>query len=348
LSEAIESVIMKPAITSLGELIMRLKPPGKLRLRQADRFEVCHGGAEANVASSLAQFGLQSRFISALPETELGEQALRSLRASGVDTAHIARLPGRMGIYFLEDGADVRSGCVIYDRQDTAFCALTADQVDWDTAFADVSWFHVSGITPAISASARDLCQAAMREAQARGIHISLDLNHRERLWQYGEAATDVMPQLAKFANTLIAGRGDCAACLGFSPEGDGSTNDWYEALSEDVLKRYPNVSRVAVTIRNSSSADSHKWAAHLRTSAGSFFSTTYHLQNVVDRVGTGDAFAAGLIFGLATHMADLEALQFGAAANALKHTISGDANMVSADEVRALMESDGTGRLRR
>ena len=338
----------QPIIATLGELILRLKPPGKLRLRQATTFDVCHGGAEANVAASLAHFGLESRLISALPESELGEQALMSIRANGVDTKQVARLPGRMGIYFLEDGADVRSGCVIYDRQDTAFCALTADQIDWDAAFADASWFHVSGITPAISASARDLCEAALKEAKARGLHISLDLNHRQRLWQYGQDATEVMPRLTEYADTLIAGRGDCLACLGFSPEGDGSTNDWYEALSEDVLKRFPNVQRVAVTIRNSKSADCHKWAAHLRTSAGSFFSKTYHLHSVVDRVGTGDAFAAGLIYGLATGMNEEAALQFGAAANALKHTIAGDTNLVTPDEVKTLIDSDGTGRLRR
>lgn len=341
-------MITQPAIATLGELIMRLKPPGKLRLRQAASLEVCHGGAEANVAASLAQFGLESRLISALPPSELGEQALRSVRASGVDVTHVAKIPGRMGVYFLEDGADLRSGCVIYDRQDTAFCALTSDQIDWDAAFAGVSWFHVSGITPAISATARDLCEAALKEAKARGLHISIDLNHRERLWQYGRAATDVMPDLVRYADTLIAGRGDCAACLGFSPDGDGSDNAWYEALSEDVLKRFPNVSRVAVTIRNSSSADCHKWAAHLRTSEGSFFSKSYLLHNVVDRVGTGDAFAAGLIYGVATGMQSADALGFGAAANALKHTIAGDANMVTVDEIKSLIESGGTGRLRR
>ena len=338
----------QPIIATLGELILRLKPAGKLRLRQAVGFDVCHGGAEANVAGSLAQFGLESRFISALPDSELGEQALMSIRANGVNVSHVTRLPGRMGIYFLEDGADLRSGCVIYDRQDTAFCALTPDTIDWDAAFKGVSWFHVSGVTPAISASARDLCEAALKEAKARGLHISLDLNHRQRLWQYGQDATEVMPGLTAYADTLIAGRGDCRACLGFSPDGDGSTDDWYEALSEDVLKRYPNVQRVAVTIRNSSSADCHKWAAHLRTKSGSYFSKTYHLHNVVDRVGTGDAFAAGLIYGLAKNMSDESALQFGAAANALKHTIAGDTNMVTADEVKALIENDGTGRLRR
>lgn len=335
-------------IATLGELILRLKPPGKLRLRQATTFDVCHGGAEVNVASSLSQFGVESRLISALPPTELGEQALMSLRATGVDVKHVARVPGRMGIYFLEDGADIRSGCVIYDRQDTAFSALKAEQVDWDAAFEGVSWFHVSGITPAISASARDLCEAALQQAKARNIHISLDLNHRQRLWQYGQDATEVMPGLTTYANTLIAGRGDCLACLGFSPDGDGSTNDWYEELSADVMKRFPNLSSVAVTIRNSSSADCHKWAAHLRTKEGSLFSKQYHLHNVVDRVGTGDAFAAGLIYGLLNGMGNEDTLQFGAAANALKHTIIGDTNMVTAEEVKALVESGGTGRLRR
>ena len=339
---------MANGVVTLGELMMRLKPPGKLRLRQAVSLEACHGGAEANVAASLAQFGLPSRFLSGLPETELGEQALMALRACGVDMAQVIRTAGRMGLYFLEEGADVRAGCVIYDRQDTAFCALNASQIDWDAAFDGMSWFHISGITPAISASTRDLTYQALREARARKVHISIDLNHRERLWQYGQAATEVMPDLVLMADTLIAGRGDCAACLGFSPEGDGSTNDWYEALSEDVLHRFPNLSRVAVTIRNSTSADRHRWAAHFRTREESSFSRTYDLQNVVDRVGTGDAFSAGLIYGLVTEMVDKEALEFGAAANALKHTIAGDTNMVTAEEVRQLMQSDGTGRLRR
>jgi len=339
---------MALGVATLGELMMRLKPPGKLRLRQATGFEICHGGAEANVAVSLAQFGVRSRFLSALPPTELGEQALMAIRASGVDAAHVARLPGRMGLYFLEEGADVRSGCVVYDRQGTAFCALDPDQMDWDAAFEGMSWFHVSGITPAIAPSTRDLTKRALQEAKARGLHISIDLNHRERLWQYGQSATDVMPGLVEMADTLIAGRGDCAACLGFSPDGDGSENDWYEALSADALQRFPNLSRVAVTIRNSSSADHHRWAAHFRSKDGAWFSRTYDLQNVVDRVGTGDAFSAGLIFGLFSDMSGPEALEFGAAANALKHSISGDANMVTVEEVHAMVHSDGTGRLRR
>lgn len=337
-----------PTIVTLGELMMRLKPPSKLRLRQASALEICHGGAEANVAVSLAQFGLTSRFVSALPPTELGEQAAMSLRACGVDTSHIVRLPGRMGLYFMEEGADVRSGCVIYDREHTAFCALKPEHIDWSRVFERADWFHVSGISPAIAESTRDLTLEALRQAKAHGLHVSIDLNHRERLWQYGQDATEIMPAMVEFADTLIAGRGDCAACLGFSPDGDGSTNDWYEELSAEAMRRFANLARVAVTIRNSSSADSHHWAAHLRTETGSWFSRPYDLKNVVDRVGTGDAFSAGLIYGLATGMDAPEALEFGAAANALKHTIAGDANMVTEDEVRALVQSDGTGRLRR
>lgn len=339
---------MSGTIVSLGELMMRLKPAGKLRLRQATGFEVCHGGAEANVAISLAQFGVSSRFVSALPDSELGEQAVMSLRASGVDATHILRNAGRLGLYFMEEGAEYRSGCVIYDRDNSAFTQLLASEIDWDGVFSGADWFHISGITPAISEATSDLALASMKEAKARGVHISLDLNHRERLWQYGKDATDVMPELTQFADTLIAGRGDCSACLGFSPEGDGSEDSWYEQLSEMAMERYPNLERVAITIRMSSSAERHAWKAHLRDRNAHHFSKSYDMQNVVDRVGTGDAFSAGLVYGLHEHMPAAEALEFAAAANCLKHAIVGDANMVTADEVKALAETTTYGRLRR
>ncbi|GAB5458058.1 MAG: sugar kinase [Henriciella sp.] len=339
---------MTQTVVSLGELMMRLSPPGKLRLRQAQMLDICHGGAEANVAVSLAGFGLSSRFVSALPDTELGEQGERFLRANGVDVAHVQKKPGRMGLYFMEDGADFRSGCVIYDRAGSAFTSLAPIDIDWDQVFDGAGWFHISGITPAISTSTRDLALAAVREAKGRGVHVSLDLNHRERLWQYGQDATEVMPELVRNADTLIAGRGDCIACLGFSPDGDGSTDDWYEALSADAMARFPNLERVSITIRNSSSAERHHWKAHIRTASESLFSRDYDMQQVVDRVGTGDAFSAGLVYGLFTGKSAQDAIDFAAAANCLKHTIIGDANMVTADEVEALAASTSHGRLRR
>ena len=339
---------MSNTIVTLGELMMRLKPSGKLRLRQANSFDLCHGGAEANVAVSLAQFGASSRFVSTLPETELGEQALMALRAAGVDVSHVQRLPGRMGLYFVEEGADYRSGCVIYDRDHTAFLNLQAASVDWDSVFEDANWFHISGITPAIAPEARDLALTATKEASARGIHISVDLNHRERLWQYGQSPVEIMPEFASMADTLIAGRGDCAACLGFSPEGNGSQDSWYEALSADAMMRFPNLQSFAVTIRNSSSAERHSWKAHIRTREESLFSKAYDMQHVVDRIGTGDAFSAALVYGLHAGWSTVETLEFAAAANCLKHSIQGDANMVTVAEVQALATTTAHGRLRR
>ncbi len=339
---------MSKVVVSLGELMMRLKPVDKLRLRQAQSFEVCHGGGEANVAVSLACMGIDSRFVSALPPTELGEQATIFLRGYGVDVSQISRIEGRMGLYFMEAGADYRSGCVVYDRDNSSFTNLEASSIDWDAAFKDAGWFHISGITPAISIETRDLAVQSVKEAKARGVHISVDLNHRERLWQYGQSADQVMPEIVEMADTLIAGRGDCQACLGFSPEGDGSEDGWYEELSAEAMRRYPNLERVAVTIRNSTSAERHHWKAHMRTATESIFSRAYDMQNVIDRVGTGDAFSAGFIYGCFTGRSSEDTLNFAAAANCLKHTIIGDANLVSAAEIDELANSTTLGRLRR
>ena len=339
---------MTRTVVTLGELMMRLKPAGKLRLRQASGFELCHGGAEANVAISLAAFGLESRFVSALPDHEIGTQALMALRAAGVDTQHVARRPGRMGLYFMEEGADYRSGCVIYDRADTSFTQLTPEDIDWDTVCQGADWFHISGITPAIAPSTRDLAVAAVSAARQRGLHVSIDLNHRERLWGYGEPADSVMPALVAMADTLIAGRGDCPACLGLEGAGENGTPDWAASLSGRVLHAYPNLSRFALTIRNSSSADAHDWQAFLDTRDQRVFSRTYSMTNVVDRVGTGDAFSAGLIYALITGQAPQDAVNFGAAANSLKHSIAGDANQVTAAEVSNLAATTEFGRLRR
>jgi 2-dehydro-3-deoxygluconokinase len=339
---------MTGTIVTLGELMTRLKPPGKLRLRQASVLEVCHGGAEANVAVSLANFGLDVRFVSALPEGELGEQALAAMRASGVDTTHVSRRPGRMGLYFMEEGADLRSGCVIYDRADSAFSGLAAQAINWDAVFDCASWFHISGITPAVSASTRDLAVASVREAKARGVPVSIDLNHRERLWAYGAKPTEVMPSLIEMADTLVAGRGDCRACLGFDGKGEEGSNGWVESVADEARRRFPGLRNVAVTIRLSRTAEVHAWRAFLQTPVASSFSRTYEMNHIVDRVGTGDAFCAGLLYGLATGLDAETTVNFAAAANCLKHTIFGDANMVTAEEVRALAATSSFGLLRR
>lgn len=339
---------MSATVVTLGELMMRLTPPRKLRLRQASGFDICHGGAEANVANSLAHFGIDARFISALPNTELGTQAIMSMRANGVDTRHVARLDGRMGLYFMEEGADARSGCVIYDRADTAFTHLSSGHVDWDSAFEGADWFHISGITPAISATTLQLAQDSIAEAKARGVLVSLDLNYRSRLWNYGVAPLDVLPAMVAKVDTLIAGRGDCMPCLGIDGDGENGSDEWGLSLSEKLMRAYPNLVNVALTIRASRSAEHHEWRACLREDRGAVFSRNYDLMNIVDRVGTGDAFCAGLIYGLLMEPTPQAAVEFGAAANCLKHAIVGDSNCVSVDEVKAMMDGQGAGRLRR
>lgn len=339
---------MSKTIVSLGELMMRLKPPGKLRLRQAQAFEVCHGGAEANVAVSLAEFGLGSRLVTALPDGELGAQALRFLRAHDVDTSQIIQRPGRLGLYFMEEGADFRSGCVVYDRAGSVFSTLTPDDIDWNAAFEGADWFHISGITPALSDEARQLSAYAMKEARKRNIHVSLDLNFRERLWQYGLPASQVMPDLAALADTLIAGRGDCTHCLGVDGEGENGSPEWAASLTEQLFRRFSQLTNAAITLRESRSAECHRWTSHLRTPNGSHLSRAYEMTAIVDRVGTGDAFCAGLIYGLIEGRAPDDALEFGAAANCLKHSIHGDSNAVSAAEVDALISTTRFGQLRR
>lgn len=339
---------MAKTVVTLGELMMRLKPPGKLRLRQAQGFEICHGGAEANVAVSLAQFGVHSRFITTLPEGELGAQALRFLRTHRVDTASIQRRQGRLGLYFMEEGADYRSGCVIYDRAGSVFADMTAEDVDWDQAFESADWFHMSGITPALCHGTRLLAETAIDEAHKRGIHISIDLNHRERLWSYGTAALDVMPAMVGKADTLIAGRGDCLACLDLDGKGENGSSEWAVSLSQKVLAAYPNLKHFALTIRASASADEHRWQAFLDTRKARVFSRLYTMKHVVDRVGTGDAFCAGLIYALLERQPPQDAINFGAAANCLKHSITGDVNEVTVGEVASLAGTTAFGRLRR
>jgi 2-dehydro-3-deoxygluconokinase len=339
---------MSATIVTLGELMMRLTPPRKLRLRQTSSLDLCHGGAEANVANALANLGLSSRFVTALPDTELGTQALMTLRANGVDTEFVSRLDGRMGLYFMEEGADARSGCVIYDRADTAFSRLSADDIDWDRVFDGADWFHISGITPAISASTLALTQKSITAAKARGIHVSLDLNYRARLWNYGVDPIDVLPAMVAQVDSLIAGRGDCMPCIGIDGDGENGSDDWASSLSEKLKREFPNLANVAVTIRASSSADQHDWKACLRNDSGIVFSREYALKNIVDRVGTGDAFCAGLIFGLLMEPTAQAAVEFGAAANCLKHSIVGDVAIVTASEVHSVAADGGTGRLRR
>jgi 2-dehydro-3-deoxygluconokinase len=344
-------------IVTMGEVMLRLKTPGQERFLQSPSFEASFGGGEANVAISLACFGLPVSFVTFLPKNPIADACVNELRGRGVDVSFILRGGERMGIYFLESGADQRPSQVVYDRAGSAIAAAAPESLDWEAIFAGAGWFHITGITPALSRAAADLSLHAVRAAKAHGLTVSCDYNYRKNLWKYGVEAPEVMRALVQYVDIGIANEEDCQRALGINAgEGawehsleSGEINpDRYRALCEEVLETFPNLQCQAITLRASHSADRNDWSACLHDRRDFFLSTRYELTNIVDRVGSGDAFAAGLIYGLATGMPHAAALDFATAASCLKHTIPGDKNLVSVDEVRRLMEGGGSGRIQR
>ena len=335
----------QPRVTTFGEIMMRLSPPALQRFSQTPSFDIAFGGAEANVAVSLALLGCESVFITALPSNPLGERALSELRRHGVDVSRAVRAEGRLGCYYLEQGANQRSGQVVYDRAHSVFAELGVNDIDW---ILDGDWFHISGITPALGQGAADLSLAALDAAKAAGLRVSLDINYRSLLWNYGRTPAEVLAPMIERADILIAGRGDCQQALGIHGSGDPDADSYFESLTATVMERFPNLSAMAVTIRDSRSAEHHNWAACLRSRESIRFSRRYEIRDIVDRVGSGDAFSAGLIFGLVSGMSDADALEFAAAANCLKHSVNGDFNIVSRTEVEDLMRGGGQGRVKR
>lgn len=348
---------MNKRVVTLGEIMLRLKSPGFDRFFQSPVLEATFGGGEANVAISLANFGLDVSFVTALPANPLGDACIRFLRGHSVDISFILRQGERLGIYFLEAGANQRASNVVYDRAHSALSTARAADFDWDALFEEASWFHITGITPAISPTAADLSLRAVREARARGITISCDYNYRRKLWNYGKAASEVMGELAKHVDVGIANEEDCQKSFNVRLE-DGDVNHTvtsgeldaarYEALALKMFATFPNLKIQAITLRESISASHNVWSACLHNGAEFYVSTRYDITDIVDRVGGGDSFAAGLIYGLQTGMADSEALEFATAASCLKHSIAGDVNLVTTAEVRRLMTGDASGRVRR
>ncbi len=348
---------MSSRIVSFGEIMLRLKAPGYERLLQSPMLEATFGGGEANVAVSLARLGLESAFVTALPANALGEAGIGFLRGQGVDTSCIVRSGARMGLYFLEAGANQRPSKVIYDRAHSALSEISPDAFDWDALLEGAAWFHISGITPALSASTAGLALAAMQAAKRKGLTVSCDYNYRKNLWKYGKTAPEIMPGLVRWADIGIANEEDCQLALGITVETQGQKPalengpiDYakYQLLCEKVLAAFPNLRCQAITLRESISADHNGWSACLHNRQEFLVSRHYDVTDIVDRVGTGDAFAAGLIFGLHTGMADREALEFAAAASCLKHSIPGDMNFCTLDEVKQLIASGGSGRIQR
>ncbi|MBI2438741.1 MAG: sugar kinase [Lentisphaerae bacterium] len=343
---------MNNRIITFGEIMLRLKSPGFERLFQSPLLEATFGGGEANVAVSLANFGLNAAFVTVLPKNEIGDACIAELRRFGVDTALIVRGSGRMGIYYLENGAGQRASKVIYDRAHSAIALATSGALDWKKIFAGATWFHITGITPAISQSAADLSLEAVQAARQAGLTVSCDFNYRGKLWKYGKSAPEVMTALVKFVDIGIANEEDCQKSLGIKSEikvEQGRLDPaQYRELTEKVLKAFPNLKMIAITLRESHSADSNGWSACLNDGKQFLVSRKYEITDIVDRVGGGDAFAAGLIYGLLSGKGPEAALNFAVAASCLKHTIPGDFNRVTADEAEKLSGGEGSGRVQR
>ncbi len=339
-------------VITFGEVMLRLKSPGYERLFQSPLLEATFGGGEANVAISLANFGFDAAFCTALPDNMIGDACIGELRRFGVDTSLIVRNGGRMGIYYLESGACQRPSVVVYDRSYSAISIAKPGDIDWDKVFNDAEWFHITGITPAISETAMELSLEAVKKAREKGITISCDFNYRGKLWKYGKKATEVMPELVKYVDYGIANEEDCQKSLGIKVDVDVESGkldiEKYRALSDKVLETFPNLKAVAITLRESKSADINGWSACMNDRESFYSSRKYEINDIVDRVGGGDSFAAGLIYGLNTYENNQQALEFAVAASCLKHSILGDYNRVSVKEVEKLMGGDVSGRVQR
>ena len=349
----LEDVTMAKVVT-FGEIMLRLKSPAYERFFQSPSLEATFGGGEANVSVSLANYGMDTAFVSVLPKNDIGEACIRELRGFGVDVSNIVRTDGRMGIYYLETGAVQRPSKVIYDRAGSAICNAKVGDIDWKKAFEGATWFHLTGITPAISEGAAELSLEAVKAAKEMGLHVSCDLNYRKNLWKYGKRADEVMTELVKYVDTVIANEEDFQKSLCLSVESsaaveEGQINvDNYKKIAALAMEKYPNIKRVAITLRESKSANHNDWSACLYNGKDFFLSRKYAITDIVDRVGGGDSFGGGLIYGLNTYDDEKTALEFAVAASCLKHTISGDFNRVSVAEVESLMKGSGTGRVQR
>jgi 2-dehydro-3-deoxygluconokinase len=343
---------MAPRVITFGEIMLRLKSPGHERLFQSPSLEATFGGAESNVAVSLAAFGLDAAFVTALPANPIGESAVGELRRFGVDVRLVRRSGDRVGIYFLETGAAQRPSKVVYDRAASSLASCKPGDFDWRAIFDGASWFHISGITPAVSATAADLAIEAVREARASNVTVSCDYNYRGNLWKYGKKAPEVMRELVKHVQIGIANEEDCQKSLGIASTSDahwGSLDtDTYRGLAERVLDEFPNLERQVITLRESKSADHNGWAACLHNRKDFLISRRYDITDIVDRVGSGDAFAAGLIYGLLSGTDDQQALEFAVAAGCLKHSVPGDFNVITRDEIEKLVAGDTSGRVQR
>ena len=346
---------MKKVVT-FGEIMLRLSPAENLRFSQVNNFDVVYGGGESNVAVSLANYGVPVEFVTRLPKNDLGECALMEMRKRGVGTQHIAFGGDRLGIYFLETGAVSRGSKVVYDRAHSAIAEIESGMINWDSVFDGVEWFHWTGITPAISQGAADVCLEAVKAASAKGITISTDLNYRAKLWNYGGDREAIMTELTSFCDVILGNEEDAEKHFGIHPEGLDVHKHGHEvkaasfkSVCEQMMNKFPRAKKVITTLRGSISASHNTWAGVLYDGKKMYETRQYQITHIVDRVGGGDSFMGGLIYGLLNYPEnDQNALDFAVAASCLKHTIKGDANLVTVEEVEKLMSGDASGRVAR
>ncbi|HBX69497.1 MAG TPA: 2-dehydro-3-deoxygluconokinase [Chloroflexi bacterium] len=345
---------MNKKIVTFGEIMLRLSPPGYQRFSQARSFEAIYGGGEANVAASLANYGLPVDFVTRLPKNDIGEACLAFLRQYGVGVDLIARGGERLGIYFLEMGSMQRGSKVVYDRAYSSISTVEPGMFDWQAIFADADWFHWTGITPAISAGTAAVCLEAVKVAKEMGLTVSCDLNYRKNLWKWGKTPAEVMPELVSYCDVAIGNEEDADKVFGIkAPESDVTAGkvaaDQYRYVCEKLAERFPNLQTIAITLRGSVSASHNTWSGVLWQNNAFYEGLQFDITHIVDRVGGGDAFMGGLIYGLRTYGDDYQkTLNFAVAASCLKHSIFGDFNLVTVAEVEKLMGGDASGRVSR
>ena len=345
-----------PTVITFGEIMLRLSTPGYLRFGQARQFDATFGGGEANVAVSLANYGINAKFITRLPENDIAKACIKDLHSYGVDTSGIVFGGDRVGIYFLETGAVARPSKVVYDRAGSSIAAIQPGMIDWKRVFEGAGWFHWTGITPALSQGAADVCLEAIKAANALGLTVSCDLNYRKNLWKYGKKAGEIMPALVEGCDVILGNEEDADKVFGIKPEGfdvtaTGGAIDQkrFQSVGEQLMKRFPRAKKVIITLRGSINANHNTWGGVLWDGKTLYQSPRYDITHIVDRVGGGDSFMGGLIYGLLTYTGDdQKALNFAVAASCLKHTIFGDYNQVTVAEVENLMKGDASGRVYR
>jgi 2-dehydro-3-deoxygluconokinase len=343
---------MAKKVVTFGEIMLRLATPEHQRFSQATSYCASFGGGEANVAVSLANYGLHVDFVTRLPENDIGRSVIMELKKQSVDTENIIFGGDRLGIYFLETGSVSRPSKVIYDRSNSSVAEIKPGMIDWNNVFSDASWFHWTGITPAISKGAADTCLEAIKAAKKLGLTVSCDLNFRKNLWKWGTTAIEVMPEMVSYCDIILGNEEDAEKVFDIKPDkADISAgkveSDEFESVCLKLKKKFPAAKKIVITLRGSVSADHNTWSGIMFDGEHFFKAPVYQITHIVDRVGGGDSFMGGLIYGLLNYTGDdQKALNFAVASSCLKHTIHGDFNLVSVAEVEQLMKGDGSGRV--